>query len=140
MMSEPLHIATVGGHPLRFFKTPLDDGLPDLVWHAVDDLHQCLGLNRDARRVFLRKLKGAEWGKHTRTIATADGLVTVAPNYIAQGTVDAMIEQGMTPASIRRDYDHAGVEAMRKLGVPFPFPSDEFFAWMKAAMNRWEDA
>jgi hypothetical protein len=82
-MIQPLHIVTVGGHPLRFFKTPLDDGRSDLVWHAVEDLHRCLKLNRDARRVFLRKLRGAAWGKHVRTIVTADGPITVAPNFIA---------------------------------------------------------
>src|SRR5262245_55631966 len=97
-MIEPLHIGIVGGHPLRLFRSPLNDGRPDFPWHAVDDLHQCLGLNRDARRFFLRKLKGVEWGKNVRTIATADGVVTVAPNYIAQGTVDAMVEEGMVSA------------------------------------------
>ena len=29
-MIKPLHIATVGGQPLRFFKTPLNDGRPDM--------------------------------------------------------------------------------------------------------------
>jgi hypothetical protein len=137
-MVTPLHIATVGGHPLRFFKTPLEDGRPDLPWHCVDDLHRCLGLNRDARRVFLRKLQSAEWGKDVRTVATADGLITVAPHYMAQGWIDAMVEDEMTPASVRRDYDHAGAEATKKMPKP-PFPSDEFFDWMKAAMNRWEN-
>jgi hypothetical protein len=28
-MIEPLHVATVGGHPLRFFRSPLNDGRPD---------------------------------------------------------------------------------------------------------------
>jgi len=27
-MITPLHVATVGGQPLRFFCTPLDDGRP----------------------------------------------------------------------------------------------------------------
>jgi hypothetical protein len=135
---EPLHVATVGGHPLRFFRTPLNDGLPDFPWHAVDDLHRCLGLNRDMRRFFLRKLKGAEWGKNVLTVATADGLISVAPNYMAQSTVDALVEDGMAPASARRDFDKASTEAMKKLDLPFTFPSDQWLDWMKAAMNRWE--
>jgi hypothetical protein len=27
---EPLHVAMIGGHSLRFFRTPLNDGRPDL--------------------------------------------------------------------------------------------------------------
>ena len=50
MTITPLHIATVGGHPLRFFKTPLNDGRPDLVWHAVDDLQHCLVAPGDKER------------------------------------------------------------------------------------------
>jgi hypothetical protein len=132
---KPLHVASVGGQLLRFFNTPLEDGRPDLPWHAVDDLHHLLGLNRDARRFFLRKLRkrgGVE------TVATSDGVVTVAPHYMAQGTIDAMVEKRMAPASIRDEYEHAGAEALQKLGVPFPLPSDGWMAWMKAAMNRHE--
>jgi hypothetical protein len=33
-----------------YSRTPLDDGMPDLPWVALDDLHRCLGLNRDERR------------------------------------------------------------------------------------------
>jgi hypothetical protein len=42
-MIKPLHIGQVGGQPLRFFKTPLDDGRPDLPWHCVDDLRAVSG-------------------------------------------------------------------------------------------------
>jgi hypothetical protein len=72
---EPLHTAIVGGHELRFFKIALAGSLPDIPWHAVDDLHRCLGLNRETRRVCLRKLK-ADWGKDVRTVATPDGVVS----------------------------------------------------------------
>jgi hypothetical protein len=109
MTIEPLHIATVGGLPLRFFKTPLNDGRPDLAWHAVDDLHRCLGLNREGRKIFLRKLRSKVWGAIVRSITTADGVITAASS-----------------------------EALKKINIPFAFPSDAFFDWMKAAMNRWE--
>jgi hypothetical protein len=135
---KPLHIATTGGHPLRFFRTPINDGRPDLPWHAVDDLHRCLGLNRDARRFFLRWLRAQ---KEPRTVATTDGLVTIAPHCMAQGCIDAMVEKGMAPASVRTEYDLAGSEALKKL---IPPPSETgadpstWLAWIKAAMNRWE--
>ena len=138
-MITPLHIATVGGHPLRFFRTPLDDGRPDLVWHAVDDLHRCLGLNRHGRKFFLHALRSnKEWSAIIRTVATADGVVTLAPHFMAQGWIDAMIDEGSAPASVRADYDRAGVEATKKIPKP-PFSSpDAFLDWMKAALNRWE--
>jgi hypothetical protein len=132
---EPLYIATVGGKPLRFFRTPLDDGRPDLPWHCVDDLHRCLGLNRDLRRIFLRKLKSARWP--TRTIAAADGIITIAPHFVAQGTVDAMTDEGEAPKSVGDEYYREGAAALKKL-APFAFRSDEGLDWMKAAMNRWE--
>ena len=69
-MIEPIHVATVAGRPLRFFRTPLNDGRPDLPWHCVDDLYRCLGLGRAAQRDLLSRLraKGA-----MQTVATADG-------------------------------------------------------------------
>jgi hypothetical protein len=74
-----------------------------------------------------------------RTVATADGLVTIAPHFMAQGCIDAMVAKGQAPASARAEYDDAGADAIHKIVVPFAFPSDGFFAWMKAALNRWED-
>jgi hypothetical protein len=55
MIIAPLHVGIVGGQPLRFFRSPLNDGRPDLPWHAVDDLQQCLRLNWGATtaRLFL---------------------------------------------------------------------------------------
>jgi len=50
MTITPLHIATVAGHPLQLFTTPLNDGRPDLVWHAVDDLQHCLVAPGDKAR------------------------------------------------------------------------------------------
>ena len=96
-MIEPLHVATVGGPPLRFFRTPINDGRPDLPWHAVEDLHRCLGLNRAARKYFLHRLR--EW-KEPRTVATADGLVTIAPHFIAQGTIDANVIYRSAPLAV----------------------------------------
>lgn len=93
-MIQPIHTATIGEHQLRFFRRPINDGKPDLPWHAVEDLHRCLGLNRDLRKHFLHRLRA--W-KEPRTVATADGIVTVAPLYMPQGCIDAMVEEGMVP-------------------------------------------
>jgi hypothetical protein len=92
MIAEPLHIAVLSGHPLRFFRTPLADGLPDLPWHAVDDLQRCLALNRHGRKIFLALLRSNKrWNGIVRNVATADELVTVAPHFMAQGTIGALV-------------------------------------------------
>jgi hypothetical protein len=44
MLVEPIHVATIRGHQLRFFKTPNNDGRPDMPWHSHDDLIKCVGL------------------------------------------------------------------------------------------------
>jgi hypothetical protein len=133
MMIEPLHIATVGGHPLRFFRTPLNDGRPDFPWLAIDDLYRCLGFNRPQRKRLQQKARiGAR-----RTIATAKGSVSIAPHAIARAAVEARVEMGRAPASVRDDYVHASAEALMKL-APQPFPSAEALtAWVNEAANRW---
>jgi hypothetical protein len=136
---EPLHVAVIGGHPVRFFRTPLNDGRPDMPWHCVEDLHRCLGLNRDQRRIFLRELKNSKWP--TKTIPAADGILTIAPHFIAQGVVDSMTDAGMAPKSVRDEYDQAGAEALQKLPQPPAAANPEaWLLWLKAATDRWERA
>jgi hypothetical protein len=132
-VNDPLHIATVGGQPLRFFKTPLNDGRPDFPWHCVDDLYCCLKFNRGERKWLQQKARIGE----RRTIATADGLVIVAPHCVAQGVIEAAIEMGRATERAGIEYRLGAVEAMNKIPTP-PFPSDEYLDWMKAAMNRWK--
>jgi len=135
---EPLHIATVGGHSLRFFRTPVDDGRPDLPWHAVDDLGHCLGLNRAGRRIHQRVYREIrDWKQIVRTVATADGPVTIAPHCMAMATVGGLIDTGRAPASAEHEYVNACAEAAMKFGIG-PFPSPQALTeWMNAAGNRW---
>jgi hypothetical protein len=138
-MIAPLHVATVGHHPLRFFRTPLTDGRPDLPWCCVDDLGRCLGLNRQGRKIFLYALQAdAKWRAIAQTVATADDILTIVPHFMAQGLIDAMIDTGRSRAGVRNEHISASAEALQKIDEPFEFPSDQYFAWMKAAMNRWE--
>jgi hypothetical protein len=136
---EPVHVGTVGGRPLRFFRSPLADGRPDMPWHSVDDLHRCLGMNRAMRKFFLAKLREGKQAQAHHTIATAEGIAVVAPHFMAQGTLDALIDdQRIAPASTRTEYDREGSEALGKLMPPaLEFGTDAWFAWMKAAMHRW---
>ena len=125
---------------MRFFKTPNDDGRPDLPWHSVDDLHRALGLNRSARKFFLHKLRNDwEWDV-ARTIATDSGLIIIAPHFVAQGSISAMVETGMASPKAATDYTVAGTEALQNLVGHLQFPSKPWLQFMAAAMKRHEAA
>src|SRR5262245_42237874 len=111
-MSKPLHVATVGGHLLRFFKTPLDDGLPDMPWVAIDDLGRCIGLSRAHRRIHRALFHRLEIA---RTVTTPNGRVRIIPHAIARAAVEAMIDTSRAPASARDEYVDASADAMMKL-------------------------
>ena len=122
--SRALHSATIAGKPMRSFRTPLDDGRPDF---------QCLDLGRVQRRTRLSLMR-ANGGM--QTVATPDGIVTVAPHPAAQGAIEAAIEAGRVPASLRAEYRHAELEALQRIAPPgFPV---EYMAWMAAALSRYE--
>ena len=136
-ISAPLFSATIGGREFRFFAPP--DGGPDLPWHSVDDLGRCLGLERTHRRIMRSKYLAKKWPKGA--VAIGDEIIAIAPHFVAQGTIDGLVEIGRAPASVRLEYDRAGAEALKKLMAPLPFSfgSDAWFGWMKAAMHRHEE-
>lgn len=142
-MIEPLHVAVIGGHPLRFFRTPLNDGRPDLPWVAVDDLGLCLGLNRAERKIHRRLFRtlGTASAGATRTIETQAGPVSIIPMPIANATAAGLVEVlGKGSAYARAEYQLACGKATMKLGVG-PFASVEAMtAWANAAATRWGSA
>lgn len=88
----PAFTGTLNDKPLRFFKAPLSG--PHFPWHAAEDLHRCLALPRDLRRHFQQRLMSSEWKANVLTVATADGIVTIAPHFVAQGLIGAMQDVG----------------------------------------------
>lgn len=104
--------------PLRFFKAPLPG--PHLVWHAAEDLHACLDLPRSLRREFRQKLRSSEWSADVRTVATADGIVTIAPHFMAQGLIGAMIEVGRARPESEMAYARQAAAAFNALSGDLP--------------------
>jgi hypothetical protein len=135
--TNPLHTATIAGRPLRFFRTPLNDGRPDMPWVAIDELGRCAGLNRADRRIYQTLFHQTRAFKEMiQTIATRDGPVTIVPHALAQLTLGAMIDRGRASASALDDYTKAFAAAA--VLIPGPFPSPEAATeWMNAAANRW---
>jgi hypothetical protein len=105
MALAPLNTGTIKRLPVRFFNMSV--GAPEFPCHAVDDLSRAIGLSRDARRDLLQLTQRSSASK-LRIIATGDGLATIAPNYIAQGPLAALV----APASAERDYAVARCKAL----------------------------
>ncbi|CAK0742658.1 hypothetical protein WCLP8_1360002 [uncultured Gammaproteobacteria bacterium] len=78
-VSEPQRrfTATISGHSVRFFASPLSG--PDFPWHSFDDLAAACDLDQNQREHFLRMAK-RDHPNSTRVIATNAGLVTISPH------------------------------------------------------------
>jgi hypothetical protein len=87
--------------------------LPDLPWIAIDDLHRCLGLNREQRK-FMRREFERGWG-HSETIATPGGRTIIVPHYLAQAAIGAAVHRGMASEAVETVYAIAFAEALPKL-------------------------
>jgi hypothetical protein len=135
-ITQPLHVAIIRGHQLRFYRTPNNDGRPDLPWHCCDDLYHCMGLPRGVRKHFQQQMKRGPFAGDFRMVATSDGIITIAPHYVAQ-SIAAMWHE-LECADIENEYAREGAAAIKKLAAHLVFP-DQVLPWLKAAMNRHED-
>ena len=114
----PIHTAALGNSTLRFFRSPLAG--PDLPWHVHDDLAACLGLPRDARRQFRQKLIGGPFKGDIRVVAAADGIVTIAPHFVAQGLIGASMQIGLASPALEDRYSAAAIAAFKMMTGDLP--------------------
>ena len=110
-LTFPIHTGEIDGLPVRFFKGPVAG--PELPWHALEDLYRTMRLPRPVRRQLLERTRAFPDGE-ARTVASADGLATIAPNYMAQGIIGAAVEVH----GVRADFEHLYIpEAIAALKV-----------------------
>jgi hypothetical protein len=155
---EPIHIATINGKPLRFFLSPHDDAAEpfEFPWCSVGDLLSCLDVPSDQQSLFLQWVaerttslgpQGEGRVIKTQTVATADGIVTIAPksfvNPIVTGFTDEESRHQISTDLLYAYYDAAD-EAINKIteGVD----PCERRSWMKLAgvfymqeLINWQD-
>jgi hypothetical protein len=133
--TTPLHIATIRGRRLRFFKTPRNDGRPDFPWHSLDDLLCVLDLDEASREFSLRKQKRSEFP--VEAVAIDEGIVSIAPHYAALGWIGVISQVWGDPDNVEDAYIKASSEAANlltgALGV------DSRLNWMLAASARHDD-
>lgn len=106
---SPIHIGTINRHQVRFFKGL--SGKPDMPWHAFDDLAKAVGFQEEMRRAFLQATQ-SDWKGQMQSIATSDGIVVIAPHYVAQGTVGAAIETRRCSPDVEVQYAAEGAKAL----------------------------
>jgi hypothetical protein len=134
--TEPLHVAEINDHRLRFFRPP--SAKPDRPWCAITDLFECFGLE-EFGRVALRHMCN-RWNSSVCTVVTFDGPVRVVSHNLAQGFLKAIEDVGQVPKGAFDIYAEASTPAMQKLvkAHGLAFGSPEYFAWMKQAAGMTE--
>lgn len=110
-LSEPVHVGTVNGKRLRFFRGPSPE--PRMPFHAHADLLECLELPPEVKTVLTRKLIN-HWKDDIKSVATTEGIVTIAPHYVAQGLISSamMLESGTSNEVVKNGYEKEGAKAL----------------------------
>lgn len=136
MTVKPIYTATINGHPVQMFASPMKDGRPDFPWHSVGELAAALCIPVEDRDDFLRHIR-TKCAQAT-AIATAPGITLIAPHFAAQGVIDAMVVCNVAPASSRDEYGIAVVAASKVL-ERFDGRAGTL-EYVLAARKRWEGA
>ena len=108
----PLHVGRLHSNAIRFFRSPLEG--PDTAWVVIDDLCRCLEFDVGLRQVFQRGVQ-ADWSSSVRTVATADGVVTIGPHFMAQGLLEALAEVNPSADEVYQAYLREGLRALKVL-------------------------
>lgn len=134
-LASPLHVDRLNGRPLRFFRAPLAG--THLPWHAFDDMQACLALPEGLRIALKRDLM-ADWSRDVRTVATADGLVTIAPHWMAAGLVGAIAGRTGEDLDLTIAYQQALFSAWGELTGDMP-TADSLALLQSALCNMLAD-
>ncbi|RWL23435.1 MAG: hypothetical protein EOR63_32110 [Mesorhizobium sp.] len=116
------------GSRLRYFASPLYQSFrqADMPWHSVDDLWPIL-LEADGTEEAFRIAKGrlrSDW-REPRTLATPDGILTIAPHFMAEGIIAAALASAEADrrdrvTKIRGSYRRQCTEALKAMTAHLP--------------------
>jgi hypothetical protein len=100
-------------------------------------LQACFGLNRQERRAILQIWRRASMrdGFLLKTVATEDGLVTIAPHYAGQGCCSALHE--CLGVDIEDTYSLAATDAAQNIAGHLH--GEDLLQWMSAAFHRHDE-
>lgn len=108
----PIHTTEIGGTPVRFFRAP--GCVPQLPWHAVDDLYRAMRLPRDLRRRMLRETQSFPQAE-TASIPVHDGVVVISAHPVAQGMIQATTAKGLVGRDFEAKYIGAAMAASKAM-------------------------
>jgi len=126
-LAVPILDGDLMGSRLRYFPSPLYQSFrqADMPWHAVDDLWPVLlGTDcEDAFRIGKGKLR-SDW-RDPRTVATPEGIVTIAPHFMAEGIIAAALGLAPPPQrdrikKLRGSYRRQCTEALKLMTAHLP--------------------
>ncbi len=130
MTMAPLYVGEVRGKPVRFFRPPHAD--LDFPWHSFTDLLAAIDLPRRHRRAFEAGL-GQSWKADTKMVDTEEGLTTIAPHFVAQGFIEAMIEAERATNALTAEYTRHAAAAMQAMLAHVPDPGARLHMAMECA-------
>jgi hypothetical protein len=139
MITEPLHVAIVNGKQLRFFRSPNNDGRPDLPWHSTDDLQSVFGLNPAQCGIMTTMWWNGPFEYVFHTIETSDEPMTIAPHCVALAAISSLVELiGIGFAEdIERAYSIGWTDACKKLHGDLR--GARLQMWILAAFDRYDE-
>lgn len=117
-ITEPLILGEFESLSVRYFRSPLYEKFrqPDMPWHAIDDLHPALLPSTEAA-VHLKRALRTDWYE-PKTVATSEGLVTIAPHFMAEGLFEAIEGTEFQPPNFHRlrgRYRYFCTQAMKEM-------------------------
>jgi hypothetical protein len=136
MITEPLHVAIVNDKQFRFFRSPNNDGRPDLPCHSTDDLQSVFGLNPAQCRIMATMWCNGPYEDAFHTVEISEGPVVIAPHCVVAAAISSMVELiGVTfGEDIESAYNVGWTDACKKLHGGLH--GDRLQLWMFAAFDR----
>jgi hypothetical protein len=117
ILTAPIYAGLINGRSVRFFRSPNER--PEMPWHVFDDLMQALELPRHFRRNYLQRVQ-RDFKHGLQSIATPEGILIIAPHWMAQGLVGASIDVGKHTESLREEYGEECGKALITLTQHMP--------------------
>ena len=132
MQVTPIYTAQIKRKAVRFFRTPIEDGFPDLPWHCVDDLFEAANLPLEMRVNCLRQAK-RDYPHFYPTVSVGGEPVTIAPHFSAAKMIEALGVGKLVKISFAVDYLKAAKSAY------FSQPEARSKDHLERALDRWLD-
>jgi hypothetical protein len=133
-MTALLHTAAVGAVPVRFFRSPLNDGKPDLPWCAMTDILFATCYDK-ATRAQLAMTISRDHRERIRSIEHEKARLVIGAYSLASDILGAAVRRRVAHRSLLLDLQEASMEAAGNM-LAGRDPADAA-AYLIASGRRW---